>query len=194
MVKLHAHLLALDQGAAEVVRAAGCAHCGGPLHAAHFGRKTRGLDDEAVAAGQYDVRLSFCCGREGCRARATPPSVRFSKRRVFASLAVLMLSLAGSSNRGTAKLLGVQTRPQSPSWHTRSRWLSWWRSGLLSTPWFQALCANFATPPKMVQSPDSLLAPFIGELEERFTRVLVWLAPLTTDSVAPEQSRIAMAR
>jgi hypothetical protein len=49
--------------------------CGGRLHCANFPRKPRGGGDDLPE--QYGYRLSFCCDREGCRKRVTPPSVRF---------------------------------------------------------------------------------------------------------------------
>lgn len=192
LIKLHALLLALDERAAERVRASGCPQCGGRLHAAHFPRKVRGLDDEASRAGGYERRLSLCCGRDGCRSRATPPSLRFMKGRVYAAVAVLVLSL-GSHDRKVTEEVGVRSSTRYPSWHTRSRWHAWWRSCLLSMPWFAALSAHFMTPLEW-PLPDSLLARFAGELCERITHLLVFLAPLTTGSVRPEQSRIAMAR
>jgi hypothetical protein len=62
----------------------------GPLHRAVYGRKPRGGPadlPEAVA-----VRLSFCCGREGCRRRVLPPSVLFWGRRVYWGGVVLVLT------------------------------------------------------------------------------------------------------
>jgi hypothetical protein len=193
LIKFHALLLALDERAAERVRAAGCPQCGGRLYAAHFTRKVRGLDDEAAEAGGYGVRLSLCCGRDGCRARATPPSIRFMKGRVYGAVAVLVLSLSGR-DRKVSEAVGVTSETRCPSWHTRSRWLAWWRRGLLTTPWFAALCAHLRTPLDATEAPDSLLGRFAGEVCARITHLLVFLAPLTTGSVLPERSRIAMAR
>ena len=38
------------------------------------------------------MRLSFCCGREGCRRRVLPPSVLFWGRRVYWAAVVLVVT------------------------------------------------------------------------------------------------------
>lgn len=81
--------LSIDRDLAERTRARGCP-CGGALHVAWFERKPRGavgLDDP-----EFRVRFSFCCDQDGCRQRATPPSVRFLGRRVFLGAVVVLLS------------------------------------------------------------------------------------------------------
>jgi len=119
----HAWLLALDTQAAQQTRLQGCLRCAGPLYAAHYARKPRGLGPDALKAGRYEVRLSLCCGREGCRARATPPSVRFLGRRVYAAVAVLVLSLC-EALASLAASLAIEAARLSPAWCTRRRW-SW---------------------------------------------------------------------
>jgi len=67
-------LLAVDQDLAEETRKKACA-CGGRLHSANYPRKPRGTP---VQLPEHEcLRLSFCCDRDGCRKRVTPPSVRF---------------------------------------------------------------------------------------------------------------------
>ena len=192
-LNFHALLLELDRRAEERVRAAGCPHCRGPLYAAHYARKARGVSEEAAEVGRYDVRLSLCCGREGCRKRATPPSVRFDGRRIYAAIAVLMLSLSASERSeldGTAEL--VQPEP-APSWPTRTRWRSWWRSGLLETAWFAALRGQFVRPVDAERSPASLLTMFVGSIRDQCQSLLCALSPLTTRSVPLLSSQSAMA-
>lgn len=191
-IKFHELLRALDERAAARVREAGCPRCGGPLYAAHYERKVRGLSDEAAEAGGYERRLSLCCGREGCRSRATPPSTRFSGRRIYATIAVLSLSLSCAERTEASEVGGVVERRGAPARSTRRRWLSWWRADLLQTPWFAALCAQLAEPVDASSLPDSLLARFTGALSGRLERLIVWLCPLTTSSVLTERSRISM--
>ena len=50
-----------DQLLAEAVAAAGCPHCGGPLHQANYPRKPRG-GRLFEALGAFTLRRSMCCG------------------------------------------------------------------------------------------------------------------------------------
>ena len=192
----HAWLLSLDVRAAEQVRSAGCPHCGGCLHVANYERKVRGLTEQAAAVGCYGLRLSLCCGREGCRKRVTPPSTRFSARRVYAAIVVLALSLSPSgAERAAAVQVGeVEERRGAPARSTRKRWRCWWQHTLFATPWFGAMCAQFAEPAEGLSAPDSLLAKFRGALTVRLQNLFVWLSPLTTISLSYERSRISMFR
>ena len=72
-----AKLSDFDRQIAEAVAAAGCRHCGGPLYQGNYERKPRG-GRIAEAGEAFTLRHSLCCGREGCRKRALPPSLRFS--------------------------------------------------------------------------------------------------------------------
>lgn len=193
-IKFHELLLALDERAAARVREAGCPRCGGPLYAAHYARKVRGISDDTAEAGHYDVRFSLCCGREGCRARATPPSTRFSGRRVYATLAVLVLSLSPRAQAEAVQSVSAVAKPRAPARSTRERWLCWWRAGLFSAPWFSAMCAWFAEPADAAHAPETLLSKFTGALHTRIVDLVVWLSPHTTTSLEPERSRIAMER
>ena len=47
-----------------------------------------------------DWRLSFCCAVDGCRTRATPPSLRFLGRKVYlATIVVLVAIMREGANR-----------------------------------------------------------------------------------------------
>lgn len=82
-------LLSLDQELAEEVRLGGCS-CGGVLHRADFRRKPRGGPPNLPA--EYCYRFSFCCNREGCRKRVTPPSVRFLGRKVYLHAVIILVA------------------------------------------------------------------------------------------------------
>ena len=69
--RLYAVLQYCDEDLAAERRARGCAHCGAALHAAHYPRKPRGVPRALIP--EYGRRLSFCCARQDCRSRATPP-------------------------------------------------------------------------------------------------------------------------
>jgi hypothetical protein len=81
-----------DEGVARRVAAAGCPRCDGPLHRGDYDRKPRGALI-APAGEEFVRRFSLCCGREGCRKRATPPSLRFLGRRVYLGAVVLVASM-----------------------------------------------------------------------------------------------------
>jgi hypothetical protein len=71
---LWSFLLSVDKDLAECARRDGCS-CGGRLHCADYPRAPRcGLDQ---LSDECRYRFSFCCDRDGCRKRVTPPSVRF---------------------------------------------------------------------------------------------------------------------
>src|SRR6185437_9976147 len=81
-------LLAVDQDLAQTTRQKACS-CGGRLHCANYPRKPRGAD---ALPADYAWRFSFCCARDGCRQRVTPPSVRFRGRKVYLFAVVVLVS------------------------------------------------------------------------------------------------------
>src|SRR5271170_1170305 len=130
-------LVAIDEAIVERAAEEPCRDCGGPLHRGDYPRKPRG-GQLAVAAESFGRRFSLCCGREGCRCRATPPSVRFLGRRVYvgalvivASVVALAQTIASAARRAT----GVPAR-------TTRRWLRWWRGPFVTTPVFVEICGR----------------------------------------------------
>jgi hypothetical protein len=142
-------LLQIDLDLAAEARTAGCRVCGATLHSATFPRKVRGgpwrLGDD------HDRRLSFCCSREGCRRRLTPPSVRFIGQHVYLSVVVVLagLLIGGPTAWRVSHLaatLGVSRR-------TVVRWRSWWQKLKQAPIWRRlrgAACAAVAkrVPPR----------------------------------------------
>ena len=101
-------LFSVDQDLAEVQRAESCPVCGGRLHSANYLRKPRG---PRRLPKQQRYRLSFCCDRDGCRKRVTPPSVRFLGRKVFLGAVVVLVALlvvAGGVWLWAARRLGPE--------------------------------------------------------------------------------------
>jgi hypothetical protein len=86
---LYTFLFQIDRDLAAEARAAGCL-CGGVLHSARYPRKPRG--GPRGLGPEYETRLSFCCAKEGCRRRTTPPSVRFLGQRVYLGAVVVLVS------------------------------------------------------------------------------------------------------
>ena len=175
-------LVRLDEGVMRRVAAAGCPRCEGPLHRSDYNRKPRGA--LLVPAGEEFVRrFSLCCGREGCRRRATPPSVRFLGRRVYLGAAVIMASMVALALRSAGE---IQRRTGVPSRTTR-RWLGWWQGPFLATEEFVTICARLVGV-DVGRLPASIVGRLEGMWPERMRRMLEWLAPLTTGSV-PDGAR-----
>ena len=119
----------VDEDLAETARSQACP-CGGRLHRANYPRKPRGGPDDLPAVYRY--RFSFCCDRDGCRKRKTPPSVRFLGRKVYFGAVVVLVSALqqGPSPRRVrelSKLFGADRR-------TIARWRVFWREHFPQTP------------------------------------------------------------
>jgi len=166
-----------DERIAGQVAAAGCEVCGGPLYRGDYDRKPRGAWI-AVGAEESVRRFSLCCGREGCRHRATPPSLRFLGRRVYVGAVVIAASILGlllQVSDALRKTTGVPAR-------TVRRWLSWWQGLFLSTEVFVALRARLIDI-AVEALPASIFDQLAGTAESRVRTMLFLLAPLTTGSV-----------
>lgn len=173
--KFHERILDFDRDRAAACRATGCPDCGGPLHAANYLRKPRGW---LIALGeQHNLRFSFCCAVDGCRDRATPPSLRFLGRKVYLATIVTLISAMcnGLTERRLCKLagaIGVDRR-------TVARWRSWWLATFTSTPFWRARSAEFMPPVERDHLPASLLSRFFGDAEEQLASFLSLLGPIT---------------
>lgn len=137
-----AFLFSVDEDLAEDTRVAGCA-CGGRLHGANFPRKPRGVPREKLPES-YRYRLSFCCERDGCRKRKTPPSVRFLGRKVYLGAVVVLVAAMrqGPSPRRVrelTELFGADVR-------TIARWRKLWREHFSQTPFWKVARGRFAPP------------------------------------------------
>lgn len=172
-----AKLTAIDEAMVVEAAAGACATCGGPLHRGDYPRKPRG-GRIAVAGEAFDRRFSLCCGREGCRKRATPPSVRFLGRRVYVGGAVIVASviaMAATAARAGVRATGIAAR-------TTRRWLRWWRGSFTATSVFVQICARLVPAVERRSLPASILERVDGEPHQRVARLLGWLAPITTCS------------
>lgn len=191
----HATLLVIDTLAAQALRARGCPYCvAGPLHAANWPRKVRGLGEASERAGQYDTRLGLCCGREGCRRRTTPPSVRFGGRRVYAFVVFVLASAAmnEASESATGGRMDISDFRVPVS--TLSRWSRFWRTDFAHHPWFVQLSACMESPLDKTRLPRALLERFSASRYSALESTLRLIAPWTTATAAFEISRVVMAR
>jgi hypothetical protein len=177
-------LTTIDREIVERAAEERCRDCGGPLHRGDYPRKPRaGLF--ALAAGAWERRFSLCCGREGCRHRATPPSVRFLGRRVYAGAVLILVSavaLAVVSAGAVVRATGV------PALTTR-RWLRWWRGPFVASAPFVDLSACLIPAPDRRSLPTSLLDRLASDRAASIAKLLGWLAPLTTASRSRDGSR-----
>lgn len=179
--RFYALLLEIDRDLARSVRDARCA-CAGPLHASHYPRKPRG--GPAALPEGYERRYSFCCGREGCRARSTPPSVRFFGRRWYLAPVVVLVSALqhGANARRLAavrKWLGDRV-----SRKTVERWRRWWLERFTASPCWTAGRGLFVPAVPEARLPLSLLDRFEGDDRDRLVAALRFLSPATTGSWA----------
>jgi hypothetical protein len=177
-------LIAIDAAIAERAAAEACRFCGGPLYRGDYPRKPRG-GLVAAAAEAFARRFSLCCGREGCRRRATPPSVRFLGRRVYVGAAVIVASVVALAMRSASaarRATGIAAR-------TTRRWLRWWRGRFVETPVFVEIAARIVPALERRRLPASLLETSRAPPQARVEKLLGWLAPLTTASV-PDGSRL----
>lgn len=171
-------LFSIDQDLAEQARSGGCP-CGGRLHQGNYPRKPRG---GPLDAGRVQPRrLSWCCGREGCRKRRMPPSVRFLGRRVYWATVVVLISAMASGitatrAAGLRECVGVSAR-------TLRRWRVWWLGAFVASALWRGAKGRFAPPVDEGGLPASLVERFAADNEPpQLILALRFLSPLTTRS------------
>lgn len=174
--RLFTKLAAFDRNLAATTQAAGCS-CGGKLHRARYARKPRG--GPADLGPEFCWRESFCCDRDGCRRRSTPPALLFLDRKVFFSVWVLLL--AALRNGPTPRRMIELSKHYRVSERTIRRWQHWWRESLPQKPVWVALKGRFASPVADSQLPFSLLGVF-GHLADPGERVVAVLRCLLSPS------------
>lgn len=170
-------LLSIDQDLAERSRQKGCS-CGGRLHSANYRRAPRG--GPADLPEQCCHRFSFCCDRDGCRKRVTPPSVRFLGRKVYLGAVVVLISAMrqGPTPRRVSeisKLFGVDAA-------TVARWRAFWREHVPNTPYWKVARARLlAVVESTAALPRSLVEAFCctDDLYRDWARLLRFLSPLS---------------
>ncbi len=177
--KLYDFLDRVDINLAEQVRQKGCEHCKeGKLHRADYGRKPRGGPGEIQ--DEWNKRYSFCCSREGCRKRKTPPSVRFLGRKVYLGVVVVLAAamMHGPNAKRKGKLhaaLGIDVR-------TLQRWRQWWLEVFVRKPFWKAKRARFMPVLDETVMPYCLVKRFKVFGRAGLIRLMEFLAPITTDS------------
>lgn len=176
-VRFYGLLLKFDQDPAAKVREAGCPACGSALHAAPYPRKPRG--GPAGLGPEHRERLSLCCAADGCRQRATPPSMRFLGPKVYWGASVVVVSaLSGGPTPARIRQLqgwvGVSRR-------TVCRWREWWRDVFANTAFWRT--AAWMPPVAAADLPVALLERFAQHTVDPLTSLLRFLAPLAGNGV-----------
>lgn len=176
---LYAALARLDEEIAADAKLKGCPFCGSALHSARYPRKPRGLP--SAAEHQFQFRESFCCSREGCRRRATPPSVRYLGRKVFSAAAVVLVTVL--RHGPTPERLWRLRQLTGVSARTVARWRSWWQSVVPRTRWWSVARGFLRRPVEERWMPTSLLQVFtVGDSRAGLIAFLRFVSPLTTAS------------
>jgi hypothetical protein len=169
-------LFDVDRDLAEKARREKCP-CGGRLHRANYPRKPRGGGQDLPQ--EYGFRLSFCCEREGCRKRVTPPSVRFLGRKVYLGAVVILVAAMrqGPSPRRVLEL----SRLFGADRHTIARWRVFWSEHFPQTPFWKAARGRLVPAVEIIALPLALLAAFLpgDNPVEDWGRLLEFLAPIT---------------
>jgi hypothetical protein len=175
--RLWPFLLDVDRDLAEKTRAGGCPSCGAPLHRGDYPRKPRGA---ASLPEEHCRRFSFSCSADGCRRRATAPSVRFLGKKVY--LKVIVLLVTAMRQGPTPRSFRELERLFSISRHTLRRWQSWWKDHFPRLLFWKRERARFSPPLDEAALPSALLAAFDASSSsiEKMGRLLLFLSPITT--------------
>src|SRR5277367_3213754 len=149
------YLRAVDEDLAAETRNKGCP-CGGRLHCANYPRKPKGTP--AQLPEPQLIRLSFCCDRDGCRKRATPPSVRFLGRKVY--LAAIVILISAMRQGPTPRRVHVLSTLFGVDRATVARWQAFWRDYIPQTPFWKLARGRVVPVVEIVVLPLSLLEAF----------------------------------
>lgn len=167
-----------DLAEAERVRAAGCPHCGGVLHQAHYPRKARGIAE----LPELERRESFCCAK--CRRRSTPKSVRFLGRKVYLGLCVLGALILRGRGITVAKICGCM----GMSAETLRNWTRWWIDRVQHSGWWQVARSHLMPALEEPNFISELFGRFLAHAEgvkAAFQKLLIFVSPITVPAEYP---------
>jgi hypothetical protein len=175
-------LTSIDRDLAERTRRNACS-CGGRLHCSNYPRAPRGGPGDLPE--EYRCRFSFCCDRDGCRKRATPPSVRFLGRKVYLGAVVILISAMrqGPAPRRTREL----SRLFDVDAATIARWQTFWRDQFPQTPFWRTARARLVPVFEVVALPRSILEAFLCSHDQLrgWAYLLRFLSPITVRGAPP---------
>ena len=165
-----------DADLAEKCRQAGCLKCGGRLDRSDYRRKPRGGPEPAKEVERW--RDSFCCDRDGCRKRHTPPSVRFLGRKVYWGVVVVLMA-AMQHGLKPARVEVLRERLEIDR-RTLERWRTWWLATFVESGFWKEARARFMPVLCPKTLPWSLCEAFKIDRLDRLLDLLRLLRPLTT--------------
>jgi hypothetical protein len=168
----------VDADLAEQIRSEVCLNCDAKLHRDDYPRKPRWVES-------WDKRYSYTCSR--CRKRHTPPSVRFLGRKVYAGIVVVLVS--AMMHGPNAQRIGALRKALGIDLRTLKRWRRWWLEVFIKTPFWKGERGRFMPVLDELLMPYGLVDSFHAEGREGLVKLLVFLAPITTNW---EKKRCAM--
>jgi hypothetical protein len=170
-----AFLFSIDRDLANSTRQQACP-CGGRLHSAKYPRKPRGSDN---LPEEYGRRLSFCCERDGCRKRATPPSVRFLGRKVY--LAVVVILVAAMRQGPSPPRVRELSQRFGADRQTIARWRTFWEEHFPKTQFWKVARSRLMPRVSVEVLPLSLLNAYLGRGDpcQDWGDLLGFLSPIT---------------
>lgn len=165
----------VDRDLAETTRKAGCP-CGARLHTANYRRKPRGAKG---LPEEYGSRFSLCCGRDGCRKRRTPPSVRFLGRKVY--LGVIVVLVAAMRQGPTPRRIRELSEHFGCDRRTIGRWRVFWQEIFPQTQFWRIARGRLRALADAAALPLAILDAFIHEANSReeWGKLLCFLSPIT---------------
>jgi len=170
-----AFLFSIDQDLASSARQKACS-CGGRLHSAKYPRKPRGSDH---LSEDYGRRFSFCCDRDGCRKRVTPPSVRFLGRKVYLhAVVVLVTAMRQGPNPRRVRELSESFGADR---QTIARWQVFWQEHFPQTQFWKAARGRLTPAVTVEILPLALVNAFLGRGDpcQDWGRLLRFLSSIT---------------
>ena len=180
-------LFAVDRDLAEKARTNAC-QCGGRLHCANYLRKPKGTPLQLPEP--QCLRLSFCCDRDGCRKRLTPPSVRFLGPKVY--LGVIVILISAMRQGPTPRRVRELSERFRVDCRTIARWQLFWREHFPQTPFWKRERARLVPVIKLVSLPYSLVDAFL--LRHPRCRGWTLLLRFLSPSTVPGALQIELSR
>ncbi len=175
--RFYSFQLQIDRDIANQVRQNHCFYCGSALHSADYPRKPRG--PRKLITENYKLRFSFCCAKDGCRRRNTPPSIRFLGPKVYLGFVIILVTALehGLSNKRRQYLMEqLDISPQ-----TFYRWKKWWIETFANSSCWQERRGHFIPPLDVQQFPGAILGKLTGhDLVQRLYQFLQLLLPITS--------------